>query len=308
MAVYGWIGLGNMGGPMTSNIVNAGHTVRGFDLSLRAQQLARESGVEVVGCIKDAVDEADVVFTSLPKGEHVRSVFDGPDGIWAHAPKTALLADTSTVDIGTSKFCHEESKKRGFSFVDSPISGGISGASAGTLTFMLGGEPDDVSRAQEFVQPMASNVIAAGGATSGIASKIVNNMMLFINLVGVAEGSQLAESLGLDPETFWNIANTSSGQSWAQRTWYPLPGVVETAAANNNFDATFTAELAFKDVSLALEAGEATGVDLAAGQLAANQFQRLIEEGLGKKDCSLIAKYSSPDGSVRGYDPQADQR
>jgi 3-hydroxyisobutyrate dehydrogenase len=133
-------------------------------------------------------------------------------------------------------------------------------------------------------------------------------MMLFINLVGVAEGSQLAESLGLDPQTFWNIANTSSGQSWVQRTWYPLPEVVETAAANNNFDATFTAELAFKDVSLALEAGEAAGVDLAAGRLAAEQFQRLIEEGLGKKDCSLIAKYSSPDGTVRGYDPSKDQK
>ncbi|WP_271395678.1 3-hydroxyisobutyrate dehydrogenase [Neomicrococcus lactis] len=306
MAVYGWIGLGNMGGPMTSNIVNAGHTVRGFDLSQRAQQLAREGGVEVVGSIKDAVSEADVVFTSLPKGDHVRSVFDGPDGIWAHAPKTALLADASTVDIATSRFCHEESAKRGYTFIDAPVSGGISGAAAGTLTFMLGGEPEAVSRGQEFVAPMAGNVIAVGGATSGIAAKIVNNMMLFINLVGVAEGSQLAESLGLDAQTFWSIANTSSAESWAQRTWYPLPGIVDSAAANNNFDATFTAELALKDVSLALEAGAETGVNLDAAQLAAQQFQKLIDEGLGKKDCSLIAKLSSPDGTVRGYNPSAD--
>lgn len=303
MAVYGWIGLGNMGGPMASNIFNAGHTVRGFDLSQRAQQNARDGGVEVVGSIKDAVSDADVVFTSLPKGVHVRSVFDGEDGIWEHAPKTALLADTSTVDLATSRFCHEESQKRGFVFVDAPVSGGISGAAAGTLTFMLGGDEDGVQRAREFVAPMAGNIIETGGATTGIASKIVNNMMLFINLMGIAEGSQLAERLGLDAQTFWNVANTSSGQSWAQRTWYPVPGIVASAAANNNFDATFTAELALKDVSLALEAGNETGVNLEAASLAAEMFQALIDQGLGKKDCSLIAKLASPDGTVEGWKP-----
>ena len=301
LAQYGWIGLGNMGGPMTANLVKAGHTVRGFDLNPAANAAAAANGVEIVGSVAEAVAGADVVFTMLPKGEHVRSVYEAPDGIWATAGRDTLLADSSTVDVETSRFCHEESARRGFRFVDAPVSGGISGASAATLAFMVGGEPEAVDDAVAFIAPMSGKTIVAGAATMGIAAKICNNMMLFIDLMASAEGSQLAENLGLDPKVFWEIASVSSGRSWAQQTWYPVPGIVESAAANRNFDATFRVDLARKDVGLALDAGALTGVKLPAASLARDHFDALIADGLADKDCSLIVKQISPDGSVRGY-------
>ncbi|GAB3194000.1 3-hydroxyisobutyrate dehydrogenase [Nesterenkonia suensis] len=302
MATYGWIGLGTMGGPMTTNLVAAGHTVRGFDLDQEAVAESASHGVQTVGSIAEAVDGADVVFTMLPRGEHVRAVFGGEGGIWATAGTQTLLVDSSTVDIETSQHCHDVSSERGFRFVDAPVSGGVSGAAAGTLTFMVGGEEGAVADAAELIEPMAGQVIAAGGPTAGIAAKICNNMMLFIDLLAAAEGSQLAEKLGLDPKVFWEIASVSSGHSWAQQTWYPVPGVVDSAAANRNYDATFRADLAHKDISLALDAGEKTGVRLQAAQLARQRFAQLIEEGYPDKDCTLIVKYSSPDGGAPGWD------
>lgn len=301
MAVYGWIGLGNMGGPMTTNLVAAGHQVKGYDLNPEACIAAKEQGVEIVGSIAEAVQGSDAVFTMLPKGEHVRSVYEGKDGIWAHATAQTLLLDSSTVDIETSRFCHVGSLERGLKFVDAPVSGGISGAAAATLAFMVGGIPEHTAEAVEHIKPLAGKTIVAGGATTGIAAKICNNMMLFIDLMASAEGSQLAEKLGLDPKVFWEIASVSSGRSWAQQTWYPVPGVIDTSAANNNFDATFRVDLARKDVGLALDAGAMTGVKLPAATLAREHFDALIAEGLGDKDCSLIVKNVSPNGTVAGY-------
>ncbi|MFL4475089.1 3-hydroxyisobutyrate dehydrogenase [Paeniglutamicibacter sp. MACA_103] len=301
MAVYGWIGLGNMGGPMTANLVAAGHRVKGYDLNPDACIAAKENGVEIVGGIAEAVTGSDAVFTMLPKGEHVRAVYEGENGIWATAGADTLLLDSSTVDIETSRFCHEGSAARGLKFVDAPVSGGISGAAAATLAFMVGGLPEHTAEAVGHIKPMAGKTIVAGAATAGIAAKICNNMMLFIDLMASAEGSQLAEKLGLDPKVFWEIASVSSGRSWAQQTWYPVPGVIDTAAANNNFDATFRVDLARKDIGLALDAGEMTGVKLPAAALAREHFDALINEGLGAKDCSLIVKNVSPDGTVAGY-------
>lgn len=302
MATYGWIGLGNMGAPMTANLTAAGHTVRGFDLDAAAMVEAEAGGVTPVGSVAEAVQGADVVFTMLPKGDHVRAVFGGDEGIWAHADTGTLLIDSSTVDVETSQFCHDESARRGFRFVDAPVSGGISGAAAATLAFMVGGESEAVEAAAAFIEPMSGKTIAAGGATTGIAAKICNNMMLFIDLMAAAEGSQLADRLGLDPKVFWEIASVSSGRSWAQQTWYPVPGIIDSAAANNNYDATFRADLALKDVTLALDAGELTGVTLEAAQLAQGRFRRLVDEGLADRDCSLISKYVSPDGTAPGYE------
>ena len=305
MASIAWIGLGHMGGPMSGNLVAAGHEVRGVDPDPARREAAAARGVEVVDRIVDAVVGADAVFTSLPRGEHVRDVLGGAAGVWASAPMSALLLDTSTVDVETSRFCHEASAERGFRFVDSPVSGGIAGASAGTLTFMLGGESDAVAEAAALVEPMAGHVFELGGPTMGIAAKLANNLMLFVSLLGVAEGSQLAAELGLDAETFFKVASVSSGDSWPLRTWYPVPGVVESSPANRNFDATFTTVLAQKDLSFALVAGEQAGLHLPAARVALNQFERLIGEGFGGKDCSLIVKYASADGRIEGFDPGA---
>ncbi|MFE3445347.1 3-hydroxyisobutyrate dehydrogenase [Nocardia sp. NPDC059180] len=291
MATIAWIGLGHMGNPMTANLVAKGHTVHGFDLNAEALAAAAGNGVKPCASVAEAVRGADAVFTMLPKGENVRAVYESPDGVLAQADSSALLVDSSTIDIDTAAALHEIARERGFRFVDAPVSGGISGAAAATLTFMLGGEPDAVDAAAELVEPMSRNIIRTGGATSGQAAKICNNMMLLINLAGCAEGAVLAQRLGLDPQVFWNVASVSSADSWALRTWYPVPGIVETSAANNGFDPTFAASLANKDIGLALRAGESTGTPLPTASIVAGQLQDLVDNGLGDRDCALIIKH-----------------
>lgn len=290
MAAVGWIGLGNMGGYMSANLVKAGHTVRGYDLNPAAVAAAQERGVQPVDSIADAVSGADVVFTMLPKGEHARAVYLGDGGVLASADTRTLLVDSSTIDVESAQELHNAAAAGGYRFVDAPVSGGISGAEAGTLTFMVGGEADAVRDAAGYIEPMAGNIIPTGGATTGQAAKICNNLMLFINLAGAAEGAVLADRLGLDKQVFWNIASVSSGDSWALRTWYPIPGVVPSAASNRDFAPTFTAELANKDINLAIAAARDTGTPLEIGEHVQQLFQRLVDAGLSAKDCSMIVQ------------------
>ena len=296
MAVIAWIGLGNMGGSMSVNLAKAGHDVRGFDLNAEAVAAAEAGGVKPAGSIADAVDGADVVFTMLPKGEHARAVYLGEDGVLAHADTRTLLVDSSTIDIASAQALHDAAAAAGFRFVDAPVSGGMSGAKAATLTFMIGGEAGAVAEATEYIKPMAANIIPTGGATTGQAAKICNNLMLFINLASTAEGAVLADRLGLDKQVFWDIASVSSGDSWALRTWYPVAGVVPTAASNNDFAPTFTTELANKDIGLAISAARDTGTPLEIGEHVQQLFQRLIDSGQSGMDCSAIVKLV--DGSL----------
>lgn len=306
MTTIAWIGLGQMGQPMSRNLAAApGNTVRGFDVNPQAVEAAARNGLVPTSSIAEAVRGADVVFTMLPKGNHVRSVYFGNDGVLAQAPPGTLLIDSSTIDMATARQLHTAAAEEGFRMVDAPVSGGISGADAGTLTFMLGGSPENIEAARAVIKPMAGNIIAAGGAGAGQAAKICNNMMLFITLQAAAEGSVLAERLGLDAKTFWEIARVSSGDSWALRTWYPVPGIVPTSAANNGFDSTFKATLALKDAGLALMAADEADIDLPAATLVTERLQRLVDEGLGDKDCSLITKYCTPDGVIPGWQPAA---
>ncbi|MFF2031922.1 3-hydroxyisobutyrate dehydrogenase [Arthrobacter sp. NPDC058192] len=296
MAVIAWIGLGNMGGSMSVNLAGAGHEVRGFDLSPEAVAAAAAGGVKPAGSIAEAVAGADVVFTMLPKGEHARTVYLGEDGVLAHADTRTLLVDSSTIDIASAQALHDAAAAAGFRFVDAPVSGGMSGAKAATLTFMIGGEAGAVAEATEYIRPMAANIIPTGGPTTGQAAKICNNLMLFINLASTAEGAVLADRLGLDKQVFWDIASVSSGDSWALRTWYPVAGVVPTAASNNDFAPTFTTELANKDIGLAISAARDTGTPLEIGEHVQQLFQRLIDSGESGKDCSMIIKLV--DGSL----------
>ena len=290
MAAIGWIGLGNMGGPMTANLVRAGHEVRGFDLNPQALATAAANGVTPASSIADAVFGAEVVFTMLPKGEHAIAVYMGEGGVLASVTPGTLLVDSSTIDVESARKLHDAAAKAGFRFVDAPVSGGISGAQAGTLTFMIGGEPGAVADASAFIEPMSANIIPTGRATTGQAAKICNNLMLFINLAGAAEGAVLADRLGLDKQVFWDIASVSSGDSWALRTWYPIAGVVPSSAANTAFAATFTTELANKDIGLAIAAAKATGTPLEIGEHVQQLFQRVLDAEQGGKDCSIIVK------------------
>lgn len=296
MSTIGFIGLGHMGGPMTANLIKAGHTVTGYDLVPEAMDAAAEHGVITADSAAETVAGADVVFTMLPRGEHSLAAYGGDDGIFAHASTDTLLIDSSTIDVESCQKVHDDARARGFRLVDAPVSGGISGAEAGTLTFMVGGADDHVAEAKPYIEPMAGNIIATGGDTTGQAAKICNNLMLFINMASTCEGAVLADRLGLDKQTFWDIASVSSGDSWPLRTWYPIPGVVDTAASNRDFDPTFTTELANKDIGLAIAAAETTGTPLELGEYVQSMFQKITDQGLGGKDCSAIVKLI--DGSM----------
>lgn len=290
MATIGWIGLGHMGGPMTANLVKAGHVVRGFDLSQEAMLASAAQGVQSTGSIAEAVRGADVVFTMLPKGDHAKAVYLGEGGVLENVGTDVLLVDSSTIDIESAQALHDAAAKHGNRFVDAPVSGGISGAEAGTLTFMVGGEAGAVEDASAYIAPMAGNIIPTGAATTGQAAKICNNLMLFINLASTSEGAVLADRLGLDRKVFWDIASVSSGDSWALRTWYPLPDVVPTAASNNDFAPTFTTELAHKDINLALAAARQTGTPLVLAQQVSSMFETLVQDGKKGLDCSAIVQ------------------
>ena len=295
-----WIGLGNMGGPMAANLVAAGHRVIGFDLSDSAKDAAAAAGVKVVESVAEAVRDADVVFTMLPAGAHVRSVITGPDGILMNMPAGGLVIDSSTIDILVARELHEIVTQGGHRFLDAPVSGGIFGAQAGTLTFMVGGDAEDLGSVQEVIDAMAGRVFHAGGPGAGQAAKIANNMMMAVNLAGLCEGAVLADRLGLDAQIFYQIAGVSSGDSWALRTWYPMPGVVATAGVNRDFTGGFATDLALKDVRLALAAGEATQTPLDFASLVVQRLQALSELGYGARDCTALVRLI--DGTLRSPD------
>ena len=294
MATIGWIGLGNMGRPMTKNLVSAGHTVNGFDLVKECVDLAAQDGVNPVGSIAEAVAGADIVFTMLPKGEHARSVHLDPGGVLESASTNTLLVDSSTIDFDSARALHEAAQAAGFRFLDAPVSGGVTGAAAGTLTFMVGGSEEDVETARPVIEAMAGNIFHAGGAAAGQAAKIVNNMQLAISLQGVVEGAVLAQRFGLDPKVFFDIARVSSGDSWPLRTWYPVPGVSETAASNNGFTPGFSTMLMHKDMGLALEGAASTGITLPAAQLVHDALGELIDEGYAGFDTTVLIQKIDP--------------
>lgn len=285
-----WIGLGNMGVPMASRLLAAGHSVIGHDLSETARQQASEAGIELADSAAAAVADADLVFTMLPNHDVVRTVLTGPDGVFAAARPGTLIVDSSTIDIEAARDFHRLAVEAGHRFLDAPVSGGISGASAGTLTFMVGGSDEDVAAANDVIQSMAGRIFHTGGPGNGQAAKITNNMILGITLAATCEGAVLAERLGLDANTFWELAKVSSGDNWALRTWYPIPGVVETAASNRDFEGGFATALLLKDLTLALSAGGATTTPLPFAAAAAGQMRQLADAGLANKDCSILVQ------------------
>ncbi len=284
------IGLGNMGGAMAANARAAGYQVVGVDPSPQAAEAAEAADVRIAASVAEAVAEADVVVTMLPNGGVVDQVLTGPDGVLAHLPDGRLVIDCSTIDVPTSRRMHEAAADSGHRFLDAPVSGGATGARAATLTFMVGGEENVVEEARPLLEAMGKRVVHAGGPGLGSAAKIANNMLLGISLVGVCEAFVLAERLGLDPSTFFDIASTSSGDCWALRTWTPVPGLNEAAPASNDWKPGFSTALLAKDMRLATGAADDTGADLRMAQTSAALFDKFAAEGGADLDCSAIIK------------------
>ena len=286
MARIAFIGLGNMGAPMAANLVKAGHAVAGFDLSPAALGAGRAGGVAVAGSAAEAAADADVVVTMLPAGRHLVEAYEG--GLVAGAREGALLIDSSTVDIASSRRAHDFATARGMMAVDAPVSGGVGGAEAGTLTFMAGGAPEAVERARPILAAMGRRVVACGGPGAGQVAKMCNNMILGISMIGVSEAFVLAEKLGLDHQALFDVASTSSGQCWALTNHCPVPGPVPASAANRGYEPGFATALMLKDLTLARDAAESVGVDAALGRHARDIFAAFAEGGGAALDYSAV--------------------
>lgn len=288
MARIGFIGLGNMGGPMAANLVKAGHHVTGYDLSASLRRTAAETGVTEASGIAGVTKDADIVITMLPAGTHVRTVYLEDDGILAHAREVALLIDCSTIDVETARLVAGTAGDRGIAMVEAPVSGGVGGAQAATLTFMVGGADDAVARSRPILEAMGRNVVHTGESGSGQAAKMCNNMMLGIQMLSVVEAFSLADRLGLDRQKLFDVASNASGQCWSLTTYCPVPGPVPASPANRDYQPGFSAAMMLKDLRLAQDAASKTGAVTALGAQAAMLYSLFCNAGNGDADFSGI--------------------
>ena len=290
MTSIGFIGLGNMGGPMASNLSSAGHAVAGFDVVASAVVRAVSNGVTAAASVANSAGECDVVITMLPAGEHVRQVYLGDEGVLASAAPRTLLIDCSTIDVATARDVSEAAASRSFEMLDAPVSGGVGGAEAGTLTFMVGGAPAPFERARPLLDIMGSNVFHTGGPGNGQAAKMCNNMILGISMIAVSEAFTLAEKAGLGAQTLFDVVSTASGQCWSLTSYCPVPGPVPTSPANHDYQAGFASDMMLKDLRLAQESAGLTGVSTRLGAEAEAIYARYCESGDGASDFSGIIR------------------
>jgi 3-hydroxyisobutyrate dehydrogenase len=285
MAVIGFIGLGNMGFPMACRLKEAGHEVRCFDVNASSMERAHEAGLERRASVEEAVAGAEVVITMLPSGRHVLEVLTA--SALPFAPG-GLVIDCSTIDVASCATFHERLQAKGLVTLDAPVSGGVGGAAAGTLTIMAGGTEAAFARALELLRAMGKNIIHAGAAGAGQAAKICNNMLAGISMLAVSEALHLAKRLGLDPRKFFEIASTSSGQCWALTSYAPEPGLVPSAPSNRGYEGGFASELMLKDLRLAEQAALACQSPALLGAAAASVYAMHCAAGRGRLDFSSI--------------------
>lgn len=285
MATIGFIGLGNMGGPMAANLVKKGHTVKGFDLVAANLEAAAKRGAGRANSAADAASGVDAVVTMLPAGKHVLSVYG--DVLKAARPGT-LFIDSSTIDVAAARAAHALAAEHKMLSLDAPVSGGVGGAEAATLTFMAGGADDAFAGAKPIIEAMAKRVVHCGGAGAGQAAKICNNMILGISMIAVAEGFVLAEKLGLDKQALFDVASTSSGQCWSLTSYCPVPGPVPASPANNGYKPGFASALMLKDLMLSQEAALAAGATTPLGAAATQLYKLHNAWGEGGTDFSGI--------------------
>ncbi|WP_059015995.1 3-hydroxyisobutyrate dehydrogenase [Mycobacterium sp. M26] len=275
MTTVAFLGLGNMGGPMAANLINAGYTVHGFDPVPAARQAAQDKGVQLFDTGAAAVADADVVITMLPNGTLVKSCYEE---VLPAAAAGALFIDSSTISVDDARAVHQQALDSGFAQLDAPVSGGVKGAVAGTLAFMVGGEPDALERARAVLEPMAAKVIHCGSSGAGQAAKLCNNMVLAVQQIAVGEAFVLAEKLGLSAQSLFDVITGATGNCWAVHTNCPVPGPVPTSPANNDFKPGFATALMNKDLGLAMAAVSSTGSSAPLGTHAAEIYAAFAVE------------------------------
>ena len=288
MAKIAFIGLGNMGGPMAANLAKAQHHVSAFDLSDAAVAAAVEKGAHKASSAAEAVKGAEIVVTMLPAGKHVREVYE--KDVLPNVAKGTLLIDCSTIDVESARHVAALAEKAGMDMVDAPVSGGVGGATAGTLTFMVGGSETSFAKAKPILEKMGKKIVLAGTSGGGQAAKICNNMILGISMIAVSEAFMLAKRLGLDAQKLFDVASTASGQCWSLTNYCPVPGPVPASPANRDYQPGFTAAMMLKDLMLAQQAANAAGASTPLGAEAAQLFSLFVNSGNGARDFSGIIK------------------
>lgn len=288
MTSIAFIGLGNMGGGMAANLAKAGHDVRAFDLSAEALERAGEAGCLAATSAAEAVTGAEIVVTMLPAGRHVTAVYEGD--VFAAAAPATLLIDCSTIDVATARANADAATAKGLVAVDAPVSGGIAAANAGTLTFMVGGSAEAFARAEPVLSAMGKAVIHAGGAGAGQAAKICNNMLLGASMVATCETFAMAQKLGLDPQTFFDIASKASGQCWSMTSYCPVPGVGPDTPADRDYQGGFATALMLKDLRLAMEAARSVDANVPMGARATELYEAFAAAGNDGLDFSAIIR------------------
>jgi 3-hydroxyisobutyrate dehydrogenase len=280
-----FIGLGNMGKPMAVNLMKAGFDVRCYDAMEAARDAASQAGLTVAASGQEAAKGAEALITMLPDGAVARRVWETVlDGLLPGA----LAIDCSTIDLDSARALHGLAAAKGLRAVDAPVSGGVGGATAATLTFMCGGEPDAHDAAGPFLAAMGKKIVRCGPAGSGQAAKICNNMVLGISMIGVCEAFALADRMGLDRKAMFDVVSTSSGSCWSINTYCPVPGVGPQSPADNDYAPGFAAALMLKDLRLAREAATSTGARTPLGSHAAEIYEAFVAEGHGGKDFSAV--------------------
>jgi 3-hydroxyisobutyrate dehydrogenase len=288
MPSIGFIGVGHMGGPMARNLLKAGHPVTLFDPNVENAKAVTAAGARQAASLVELSAASDVVVSMLPSGRELRVAYLDNDGVVAHAKAGALLIDCSTTDVDSARAVADAARKRGLQFLDSPVSGGVTGAEAGTLTFMVGGEEAAVEAGRPILLAMGKNVVHTGASGSGQAAKICNNLILGISMIGVCEAFVLAEQLGLSADKLFAVSSTSSGQCWSLTSYCPVPGPVPAAPSNRDYQPGFAAKMMLKDLRLATEAAEKQGKPIELGDLAKRLYERFVQNGSGDLDFSAI--------------------
>ena len=291
MAKIGFIGLGNMGLPMAQNLLKAGHAVAGFDVKEDAMEKLAAAGGRAVRSLAETCTDAEIVITMLPAGEQVREVYLEGDGVLSAVALGTLLIDSSTIDVETARAVEHAAQERGLAMVDAPVSGGVAGAQAATLTFMVGGSEEAFARARPVLEQMGKTIVHAGGAGNGQAAKICNNMVLGASMIVVSEAFLLAEKLGLDAQKLFDISSKSSGQCWSMTSYCPVPGLVPTSPANRDYQPGFTAAMMLKDLKLSQGAARATRATTPLGAGATAVYERFVDSGGAVVDFSGIIRY-----------------
>jgi len=290
----GFIGLGNMGGPMATNLMKKGHKLHVYDVSAQAVDTMKAQGAKTYKSTTDLAKNSEFVITMLPNGDIVSKCYQ--EMLDGSAPKTTMFIDSSTIGPESAQSVQKLVKERGYHFVDAPVSGGVPGAINATLTFMVGGTVDEFKNVEHVLQGMGGKITHCGGYGMGQAAKLCNNMMLGISMIGLAECMNLAIRLGLDPKTFADIVNSSTGRCWSSEVYSPVPNLTPNSPANKNYEGGFSTGLITKDLGLASNCAVSSNTPIPMGSLAHQVYRTLCAKGLDNKDFAVIYEFMKNEG------------